>query len=218
MPLTGLLSPDYSCKTNRMSSIRLFILGTLSASGPLHGHQIRQQAQADRTEIWTDIRVGSMYGALKRLANEGLVREVRTERVGNRPERTVYEITAEGRRALAAVRGAALRDLVRHDDPFDLALAQSRDIAEEDLDQIVANRLAGLRAHLATLRHHAETAEPYVNEAERMVLQHLVERAGAEVRWHEELAARVPKIAADFRDGIGAPQQLAGTGPAGTRS
>ena len=79
--------------TNQVSSIRLFILGTLSASGPLHGHQIRQQAQSDRTEIWTDIQVGSVYGALKRLANEGLVRELRTERVGNRPERTVYEIT-----------------------------------------------------------------------------------------------------------------------------
>ena len=60
--------------TSRVSSIRLFILGTLSASGPLHGHQIRQQAQSDRTEMWTDIRVGSVYGALKRLASE-LIRQ-----------------------------------------------------------------------------------------------------------------------------------------------
>ena len=81
-----------------MSSIRVFILGTLAQSGPLHGHQIRQQAQADHAELWADVHVGSLYGALKRLANEGLVREVRTERVGNRPERTVYEITADGRR------------------------------------------------------------------------------------------------------------------------
>jgi DNA-binding PadR family transcriptional regulator len=191
-----------------VSEIRLFILGTLSASGPLHGHQIRHQAQTDRTEIWADVQVGSVYGALKRLANEGLVREVRTERVGNRPERTIYEITSEGRRALSAVRYAALRDLVRRNDPFDLALAQSRDIAEEDLDQIVAHRLAGLRVQQASLRHHAETADPYVNEAERMVLRHLIERADAEVRWHEELAARIPKIAADFREGIGAPRQL----------
>ena len=213
----SLLLHDYSCKTNRVSSIRLFILGTLSASGPLHGHQIRQQAQADRTEIWTDIRVGSVYGALKRLANEGLVREVRTERVGNRPERTIYEITIEGRRALSAVRYEALRDLVHRHDPFDLALAQSRDIAEEDLDQIVANRLAGLRVEAASMRHHAETADPYVNEAERMVLRHLIERLDAEVRWHEELAARVPKIAADFAEGIGGPQHLTDPGPKGTQ-
>ena len=204
--------------TNHVSSIRLFILGTLATSGPLHGHQIRQQAQSDRTEIWTDIQVGSVYGALKRLANEDLVREVRTEKVGNRPERTIYEITPEGRRALAAIRSAALRELDRHYDPFDLALAQSRDIPEEDLEQIVANRLAGLKVNLVSMRQDAEHAEPYINEAERMVIQHLIERAEAEVRWHTELAARLPKIAADFREGVGDPQRLSHPDAKGSHS
>ena len=190
-----------------MSSIRLFILGTLAASGPLHGHQIRQQAQSDRTEQWADVQVGSVYGALKRLASEELIREVRTERVGNRPERTVYEITGEGRRALAAVRDQALRELTRTNDPFDLALAQSRDLPEEVLTEIVANRLAGLRVLESSLRHRAETDDIYLNEAERMIMRHLVERAAAEARWHEEVLSRMPKIAADFQAGIGGPHQ-----------
>jgi DNA-binding PadR family transcriptional regulator len=188
-----------------MSSIRLFILGSLSASGPVHGHQIRHQAQSDRTDQWADVAVGALYGALKRLANEGLVSEVRTERVGNRPERTVYEITPEGRRALAAVRDTALRELAMPNDPFDLALAQSRDLPEEHLTQVVATRLAGLKVAEATARLQAETADPYLNEAERMIIRHRIERTAAEVRWHEELLARMPKVAADFRDGIGAP-------------
>jgi DNA-binding PadR family transcriptional regulator len=190
-----------------MSSIRLFILGSLSASGPVHGHQIRQQAQSDRTDQWADVAVGALYGALKRLANEGLVSEVRTERVGNRPERTVYEITPEGRRALAALRDAALRQLVMANDPFDLALAQSRDLPEEHLTQVVATRLAGLKVAEASARLQAETADPYLNEAERMIIRHHIERAAAEVRWHTELLARMPKVAADFRDGIGAPEK-----------
>ena len=196
-----------------MSSIRLFILGSLSASGPVHGHQIRQQAQSDRTDQWADVPVGALYGALKRLANEGLVSEVRTERVGNRPERTVYEITPEGRRALAAVRDAALRQLAMPNDPFDLALAQSRDIPEEHLTQVVATRLAGLKVAEAAARLQAETADPYLNEAERMIIRHRIERAAAEVRWHEELLARMPKVAADFRDGIGAPEKGPEMGP-----
>jgi DNA-binding PadR family transcriptional regulator len=190
-----------------MSSIRLFILGSLSASGPVHGHQIRQQAQSDRTDQWADVAVGALYGALKRLANEGLVSEVRTERVGNRPERTVYEITPDGRRALAAVREAALRELAMPNDPFDLALAQSRDLPEEHLTQVVATRLAGLKVAEASARLQAETADPYLNEAERMIIAHRIERIAAEVRWHSELLARMPKVAADFRDGIGAPQK-----------
>ena len=194
-----------------MSSIRVFILGTLAASGPLHGHQLRHQAQVDHTELWADVHVGSVYGALKRLANEGLVREVRTERVGNRPERTVYEITADGRRALSAVRDEALRTLVSPNDPFDLALTQTPDLAEETLAQVVANRLAGLRVREASLRQTAASADPYVNEAERMVMEHISERCAAEVRWHEELLNRVPKIVADFEAGVGGPH-LPGTG------
>lgn len=190
-----------------MSSIRLFILGTLARTGPLHGHQIRQQAQVDRTEVWAGFQVGSLYGALKRLAGEGLVREVRTERVGNRPERTVYEITADGRRALSAVRDAALRTVDPPDDPFDLALTQSPDLDEETLTRVVTHRLNGLRLRHASLRQLAEHAEPYVNEAERLAMAHLIERAAAEVRWHEELLGRVPKVVADFQAGVGGPVQ-----------
>jgi len=188
-----------------VSSIRVFILGTLAASGPLHGHQIRHEAQVDHTELWADVRVGSLYGALKRLASEGLVREVRTERVGNRPERTVYEITREGRRALAVVRDQALRQLDHHNDPFDLALTQSRDLPEETLTQIAENRLAGLRVLAQSMRLQAEAADIHLNEAERMIIRHQLERVAAEIRWHEELIARMPKIAADFRDGVGGP-------------
>jgi DNA-binding PadR family transcriptional regulator len=192
-----------------VSAIRLFILGTLATSGPLHGHQIRQQAQADRTDRYTDIQVGSLYGALKRMAREGLVREVRTERVGNRPERTVFEITPEGRHALSAIREEILQKTSLPHDPFDLALKQARDMAEEDLAQIVADRLAALRAQELSWRHQAERADPYLNEAERMITRHLIDRAATEVRWHEELLNQIPKIAADFREGIGAPVTLA---------
>jgi DNA-binding PadR family transcriptional regulator len=186
-----------------VSGIRLFILGKLAEAGPLHGHQIRQQAQTDRTETWAGIKPGSLYGALKRLAGEGLIREVRTERQGNRPERTVYEITPEGRRSLNALHDEALHQVVSYDDPFDLALTLSRDLAEEDLQQIVADRLAALRVQESSGRHRIERADPYLNEAERLVLRHVMERTVAEVRWHEELLDRIPKVVADFEQGVG---------------
>jgi DNA-binding PadR family transcriptional regulator len=192
-----------------VSQIRLFILGILSASGPMHGHQIRHQAQTDRTEMWSDVKPGSLYGGLKRLAAEGLIQEVRTEREGNRPERTVYEITGEGRRALAALRDNALREIEAPHDPFDLALAHASEVPEAELTRMVEDRLAQLRAKESVQRHGAEHADPYVNEAERMVIGHLIERTAAEIRWHEELLARIPKVAADFQAGIGGvhPQQ-----------
>jgi len=41
-----------------------------------------------------------------------------------------------------------------------------------------------------------------------MVIQHVIARTDAELRWHTELAARLPKVAADFANRVGAPQQL----------
>lgn len=71
----------------------------------------------------------------------------------------------------------------------------------------MANRLAGLRVLESSLRHRAETDDIYLNEAERMIMRHLVERAAAEARWHQEVLSRMPKIAADFQAGIGGPHQ-----------
>ena len=37
-----------------MSSVRLYVLRTLAELGPMLGHQIRSEAQTNRTELWTD--------------------------------------------------------------------------------------------------------------------------------------------------------------------
>lgn len=46
---------------------------------------------------WANIAFGSIYHALKRMTQEGLVRPEVTERNGNRPSRTVFGITDPGR-------------------------------------------------------------------------------------------------------------------------
>ncbi|MBV9921289.1 MAG: PadR family transcriptional regulator, partial [Pseudonocardia sp.] len=110
-----------------MSSVRLFVLGSLARRASMHGHQIRREAQTDRTELRTDIKVGWLYGALNRMAGEGVIQAVRTERTGNLPARTVYAITDEGRRELSVLRAAALRQVRLRPDPVDLDLQYSHD-------------------------------------------------------------------------------------------
>ena len=106
-----------------MSSSRLYVLMLLERHGPMHGHRMRLAAQQDRLDLWTDVRPGALYGVLKRLAGEGLIAATASERAGAYPERTVYEITADGRAALEALQDQALRTVVFPTDPFDLALA-----------------------------------------------------------------------------------------------
>ena len=101
---------DYSRESSRVTSIRLFILGALDIEGEMHGHQLRQLAEKEHIDMWTDITVGGLYGAIKRLAAEGLIEEARVEREGAYPERQVWRITEAGHEALHALRHEGLRD------------------------------------------------------------------------------------------------------------
>ena len=68
-----------------MSSNRLFILGAHADSGEQHGHQLRQLAELEHVDRWTEFTPGGLYGAIKRLAADGLIEELRTEQQGSYP-------------------------------------------------------------------------------------------------------------------------------------
>jgi len=128
-----------------VSSIRIFILGALDARGEMHGHQLRLLAEEEHIDQWTDITVGALYGAIKRLATEGLIEERRVEREGSFPERQVWGITAEGREALGVLRHRGLREIVHKPDPFDMAMTR---LDPNKLDDVEAGRRAGCRTVL----------------------------------------------------------------------
>src|ERR1700683_639750 len=80
-----------------MNLSRLMILGQLAERGPMHGHQIRRTAELANAEVWGGITGGALYAELRKLDGEGLIQAVREEKVGRRPARTVYQVTAEAR-------------------------------------------------------------------------------------------------------------------------
>lgn len=174
--------------------MRLFVLSTLAERGPMHGHQLRHQAREDRAELWTDVKVGTLYGALRRLAGEGLIVDVRNERAGHYPERTVYGLTPLGRRALLTEHDAALRAVVFPADPFDLALSHPGELSEAAMRQVVADRLAALVQRLDSWRHQLQAADPYLTGAERLAASHTTARLDAEIAWHGELLERLPDL------------------------
>ena len=183
-----------------MSSIRLFILGALDIEGEMHGHQLRQLAEKEHIDMWTDITVGGLYGAIKRLATEGLIEEVRVEREGAYPERSVWRITQPGHESLHALRHQGLSEIVMRADPFDLAIARF-DLAESDrLPGLVAARQARLRAMLAESEAHTASISRYLSLGELHVMKHRGDRLRAEIAWHEELIEKLPQIISDERN------------------
>jgi DNA-binding PadR family transcriptional regulator len=187
---------EYSCFTTRMNPTRLFVLGALARHGAMYGHQIRRDARMDRADLWSDVRPGSLYGALHRLAAEGLIEAVRTEQSGNLPARTVYAITPEGQRELRALRAEALQETGLRPDPVDLALVMSDDLAPDVLRGYIEDRIRALTVQAAQFAHHGERSWPDQTVADDLVLDHARLRIEAELTWHQTILSRVSQLTA----------------------
>ena len=182
-----------------MSSIRLFILSSFAELGPMHGHRLRLEAKRKHVPLWTDIPVGAVYGAMKRLAAEALLRETGREQHGNRPTRQVYEITDAGRDVLAELRRMGLEEIWFRYDPFDLALTRCDPDALDVLPEILRTRLEHLEAMLAVFRNTLVTATPHISLAEEWALRHSEHRLKSEVDFLSALVDAAPEIVLDER-------------------
>ena len=180
-----------------MNPTRLFILGALAKHGPMYGHQLRRDARLDRTELWSEVRPGSLYGALHRLAGERLIEPLRTEQDGQLPARTVYGITEEGHRELRALRAEALQEVRLQPDPVDLALAMSRDLDPAILRGYLEDRVRALSARAAQFDHQRDRLWPGQTVADDLVVEHARLRIRAELDWHELVLDQLGKLTAD---------------------
>lgn len=180
-----------------MSSIRIFILGSLAERGPMHGHQLRLVAEQDHIHLWTDFTVGSIYGAMKRLASEGEIGQTHTERTGHRPERQIYDITDAGRAALHDMSLETLRDFDLRPDPFDLALSRMDAASLPQLTDALHARRAAIGAAMSAHRANLERAAPALTVAETHTMTHQRFRLQAELDSLDAVIADLPAILTD---------------------
>jgi DNA-binding PadR family transcriptional regulator len=192
-----------------MSSIRLFILSSFDAFGPMHGHALRLIAEQMRVPLWTDISVGAVYGAMNRLATEGLLHESGREQEGNRPTRQIYEITAEGRRALDVLRREGLTEIWFKPDPFDLALTAMDPKLQKSLPAILTQRLESVRAQLADIKRKTDEVRTKVSHAKQWALRHNEYRLKAEVAYLTDLLKAVGDIVREKHEPVSAKDILA---------
>jgi PadR family transcriptional regulator AphA len=99
--------------------VRTICLGILTR-GDATGYEIRKTFEDGGLQHFVEASFGSIYPALGRLTEEGLV-SVREESQEKRPDRKVYSITSEGRSMLL---NTLMRPLAedRHRSPFMFAM------------------------------------------------------------------------------------------------
>lgn len=182
--------------------MRLYILGSLAERGPMHGHALVALAEEEHVNEWTDISVGGLYGAVRRLAADGLIEIARVEKHGNYPERQIFAITDAGRDSLRVMQREALSELSWRHDPVDLGVSRLDPAALDELEAVVRERRDRIATNLDEARAKRDRIRQYLNVAEWIATKHGVYRLEAELAWHEEFLAAVPDIVRDERNRI----------------
>jgi PadR family transcriptional regulator, regulatory protein AphA len=128
--------------------VRTICLGILTR-GDATGYEIKNLFEDDGYQHFVEASFGSIYPALNRLTEEGLV-SVRAEAQEKRPDRKVYSITPAGREAFLA---SLLKPLPedRHRSPFVFAMLFSDCLPEGRVAEMVDTYIAQTEAKLAQL-------------------------------------------------------------------
>ncbi|GLW38867.1 hypothetical protein Pcaca04_28030 [Pectobacterium carotovorum subsp. carotovorum] len=149
----------------------------------MHGYQLVSLANDSHIPNWTDVTVGAIYGALKRLLAEGFVHEVRVERNGARPVRQVLEITDTGRNEVHVLRMKALTEFRLSPDPFDLAFARPGELLANEIPGILQERLKIISAMAVEYEGRILKLKPQLTGLEELAMIHRLIRIKAEVEF-----------------------------------
>jgi DNA-binding PadR family transcriptional regulator len=185
-----------------MNLTRLMALGILARNGPSHGHHIRRVAEVTNVGEWGGVSVGALYRELRTMEREGLVEAQRTEKVGNRPERTVYAITDEGHLELTTLREQAIKPLMSGLDPLGVALLFATDgMQRDELRRMLRTRgdmMAVAVEHVKADRQQLIDAG-HLDMFAAAGMRRSILAMEAEVRWHDEMDEALTK--GDSTDG-----------------
>jgi DNA-binding PadR family transcriptional regulator len=170
-----------------MANIRLVILGILTRH-PMHGYEIKQIIE-DHMGDWTDIKFGSIYFALSKLAEDKSVEIIEETRQGNRPSRIVYQITETGRHEFYRL----LRELWSEDDDtlysFDIGVFFMRSLSKSEVQELLAHRIVKMQQKIAYLEQHKAEQEsnPHIPPLASAIMQHSQLHFRTELTWLREL-------------------------------
>jgi len=158
---------------------------------PMHPYQMRRLLKARHKDAMLALKHGSLYHAIRRLEQGGLIAVEATGRDGKRPERTTYRLTAEGERALLG----SLRRMVagprRESSEFMAGMSFLVHLPPEEAVAQLRERVTALRTEIAALEGGLEAVRGRVARVHLIESEYLGAVLRAELEWVEGLLGDV---------------------------
>jgi DNA-binding PadR family transcriptional regulator len=143
-------------KRRKVGNLLALSLLSLLAQQPMYPYEMAQTLRARGKESNFQINWGSLYTVVRNLEKYGLIEEAGTEREGRQPERTTYQITAQGRAELRDWLAELLSVPEDERGGFVTALSEAGILPPEEVISLLTARLATLdtlnAAHQADLK------------------------------------------------------------------
>ena len=163
------------------------MLGVVRLFQPVHGYDVRRELISWHAEEWANVAPGSIYSALKTLERDGAIAVVGTDKVGERPERTSYEITPRGNAEMMELLRETLWQVQAPVDPLVSALSMMWFLERKELIQALEARALKIRGNLAHTRMIAAAVDDVETPIHvRAMMQLMDARLEAEIGWSEQ--------------------------------
>lgn len=174
-------------------SVRFGLLALL-AEAPTHGYQLKTDFERRTTSQWA-LNIGQVYTTLQRLERDGLV-----EAIEPADDRREYSITAAGRRQLD---DWFITPVLPEGPPRDeLTIKVLLAVAAGDVDVtgVLQRQRTASVEQLQAYTHRKAQADPQREVAFLMMLDALIFRTEAEIRWLDACEARIRQMAKATRE------------------
>ncbi len=137
-----------------MSATRLLVLGIVRGYGRAHGYRVGTDLLSWDAGDWANVKWGSIYHALRSLADAGLLLDH-----NDVPGRTEYELTERGETEYLRLLREAVRRPHTRPDQLGAALAMLPSLPREEAIRLLGERLSRWRRS-ATRPRRSSTAGP----------------------------------------------------------
>jgi DNA-binding PadR family transcriptional regulator len=167
-------------------SMKLVILGLLMEANR-HTYEIRQTMKERGMNNYMKLQDGSLYYAMDQLHKDGLVEALEVVRDTNRPEKTIYQITAAGKLKFQELLVEQLHEEIKHYHPLYVALPFSVHGDQAKIADILENKIMAQKMLMNKMK---SLYEEHISIVPRVVLQMLIgtyKRAFSELKWLEQL-------------------------------
>ena len=164
--------------------LALAVLATLWQK-PMHPYEIAQTLRRQGKDASTKINYGSLYTVVQSLEKYEYVEVTDVERQGNRPERTVYGITAAGRQEMTEWMSDLVAFPAKEYPIFETALSLLGVLHPDEVMPLLEQRLDALEVQIASGRGALEKLYetlPRLFLVENEYQLHMVEAEAAWVR------------------------------------